>query len=606
MKAAAVTAVIALGVLYLAFRFHRFLLTTWFLVRLWRWFTGEAHHGKPVTDAGWFRPGVKALTPTGHATRWRHLPRWQRSAHRTGGTVAVTVAVAAVVRWPGRAGVVLAVLAGAGLAGCGWTAWRFHRLRADRRTWQHPLHLAIHDKAGVAKATRAASYIKVITDKTGAVEEARIELPQGWPADEREREWLVRTASVKLGLESPDTGGSKLSGPSPFLKLARSEPPPARVAYEDVAGLVDRAHANELVTGLGRKRAPVVASLSLDSPHFGIAMGTGGGKSNLAAFWLVQELRRGAIAMVLDAKWFSHPWLIKDTEGEYDQLPNIAYLSSPAEMHAGMVWLGAELARRTRVARRAVTASGSLRGDVGPRLIVVAEELNMATPLLKQYWADVRDRDDPKRSPAFAGLGAVAFAGRALKMHMFLIGQMLTADVTGAKDSSVKSNVGVWAMARYGAPGWRTAVGDVPMPPSPDHPGRIQLAVARGVSEVQVPLLDTELARELAMGGVVTPCPAGMPGAVTVSRQRVLAGAPDQSVQAVTVAPETAPAAATGRPVTLAEAVGLGIVHRRTTHAALKMARFRDPDFPADKGLRGTAKVYDPADLAAWDQARRT
>ena len=94
MRTAAVTAVIAaLIVLYLLFRFHRWLMTNWFLLRLARFLLGEAHHGRPVTDAGWFRPGVKALTPTGHATRWWHRPKWQRAAHRTGGLAAV-VAVA--------------------------------------------------------------------------------------------------------------------------------------------------------------------------------------------------------------------------------------------------------------------------------------------------------------------------------------------------------------------------------------------------------------------------------------------------------------------------------------------------------------------------------
>ena len=74
------------------------------------------------------------------------------------------------------------------------------------------------------------------------------------------------------------------------------------------------------------------------------------------------------------------PWLIKDEDGEYDQPPNIAYCSSAEELHAGMVWLGGELKRRMRVTRRAVTASGSVLADIGPRLIVLAEELNLGMP----------------------------------------------------------------------------------------------------------------------------------------------------------------------------------------------------------------------------------
>jgi hypothetical protein len=183
----------------------------------------------------------------------------------------------------------------------------------------------------------------------------------------------------------------------------------------------------------------------MDSPHFGISMGSGAGKSTLVAFWVMQELRRGAIAMVLDPKSISLPWLIKDADGNDDWLSNIAYLSTPAELHQGMVWLGGELQQRTERARSLIDASCRLRESVGPRLLVVAEEMNLATPTLKELWACIRDKDDPKRSPALTGFGGVSFAGRALKMHILMVGQMLTAEATGSRDSSIKSNVGLGA-----------------------------------------------------------------------------------------------------------------------------------------------------------------
>jgi hypothetical protein len=597
--AAAVIAVIAAG--YILARLHAWLAAHWFLVHAWRWFSGNTWHGQPVTDAGWLRPGQRALTTTGHATRWHHLPRLHRAVVRTGGTLALLLLTWGFLAAPLVTLAVLAALALAGVTVAVLLAMRIARAWKDRRTWLHPLHLAAHQLAGHPRATLASSWIKdLATDDAGAITGVTLELPPGWPADPKDQERLVGITSAKLAIESPEVS-KRLAGPRPQLMLTRSQPPPGLIGYGDVAEAVERADSNDLICGIGKKGAIVRASLSLDSPHFGVNMGSGAGKSNLAAFWLLQELRRGAIAMVLDAKYFSHPWLIKDAAGEYAQLPNVAYLSSPAELHAGMLWLAAELGRRTRVAQRAVTASGRLRGDVGPRIIVIAEELNMAMPQVKQHWADIRTSDDVKKSPALTGLGAVAFAGRALKMHLMLIGQMLTADVTGGKDSSVKQNVGVWAMARYGAAGWRTAVGDIPMPPSPDVPGRIQLVMARGVREVQTPLIDLEQARELAMAGIVTPCPAGMPGAVTVTGQQSLPSGPDQQVVTVT----TPPAVSGPRLVDLAEAVRLRVVHRDTTLYALRMARHRDKDFPASLDKRGTAKLYDAAELAKWDAGRR-
>ena len=45
----------------------------------WRFLTGHPWHGTAITDAGWLRPGVKALTRTGYAPRFHFRPRWQRT-----------------------------------------------------------------------------------------------------------------------------------------------------------------------------------------------------------------------------------------------------------------------------------------------------------------------------------------------------------------------------------------------------------------------------------------------------------------------------------------------------------------------------------------------
>lgn len=595
----AVAIAVAIGVLF--FRIGQATRASWLLVRIWRWLSGEAHHGDPITDAGWLRHGQRALTRTGHASRWWHLPRWKRASHRTGGTLASIL-----LTWSGLAyPLPTAIGVACGLAcafGFGvWRAWVRLARRRHEKTWLVPLHLAAHQLAGHPRAIRAASWIKAELDKEGAVTEARLELPAGWPADAKDEQRLVQMAAAKLAIESPEASWRR-GGPTPHLLLTHSQPPPSMVRYEDVADAVTRAGRDELVVGIGKKGTLVKASLATDSPHLAINMGTGGGKSNLAAFWLMQELRRGAIAMVLDSKWWSHAWLYKDGEGEYDYLPNVAYLSSPAQLHAGMMWLGRELDRRNQVARRAVTASGSLRGDVGPRIIILAEELNQAMPLIKQYWADTRDPSEPKRSPALAGLGAVAFAGRAVKMHLILIGQMLTAEVTGSRDSSVKENIGITAMARYGPAGWATAVGkNVPMPPAPSVVGRVQLVTASGVRETQVPLGDMLLYRELALSGTVTPCPAGMPGAMRA------VGVPDAAelpsgASDVRIVSGTSPALGPP-PVTLSEAVEQHIVKRSL--AALRKASQRDETFPERSGMRGLAAEYDPVALAEWDAGRR-
>jgi hypothetical protein len=571
-----------------------------FPVLAWRFLSGAAHHGKPVTDAGWVRPGVKALTRTGHASRFHHRPRWQRAALRTGTVLAVLCAAYGLVMARHvtvlALGVSAAVLAGYG----GVRAWRAGYRRKHRRTWIDPLHVALAPLVGVPLPNPPASWITVEPDRSAA----RLTLPPGFNDDARARERLVSVAAAKLGLEAPEVSW-KLAGPEPMLTLTRSAPPPARVTYDDIADVISSAGPDELVVGVGKRDRIVKASLSLDSPHLAINMGTGGGKSSLAGFWLMQELRRGAIAMVLDSKWFSHPWLFKDEDGNWAPLPNVAYLSTPAQLHAGMMWLGAELSARNERARRMVDAAGRLRAPVGPRLFILAEELNFATPQLRQYWADIRESSDVKKSPALTAFGAVAFAGRAVRMHMILIGQMLTADVTGSKDSSVKENIGITAMARYGAPGWATAVGkNVPMPPSPSVLGRVQLVTASGVRETQTPVPDMLLYRRLAVSGTVTPLPAGMPGAArqvaaetgTPSVPPSLPSGPDQGIETVS-GPAGLP------PVSLSDAVRMGVVPMEL--AAVRTARHRDGNFPEPAGKRGLAHVYDPLKLRDWYDRRR-
>jgi len=370
--------------------------------------------------------------------------------------------------------------------------------------------------------------------------------------------------------------------------------------------LYQRCQLDELLIGVGKNGDIVRASLASDSPHIAISMGTGAGKSNLAGFLLLQMLLRRAIGLVLDAKkGLSYPWLLKDEHGRLAQLPPVGYARPTAELHAAMSWMSTELDRRGGVAFAGMDTRGKVHANVGPRLFTIAEELNLAIPRLRAYWQENRPDGGPAKSPAFTGLGEDAFAGRQVRKHLVLVGQMLTAEATGSRDSSVKENCGIKLLARYGQKGWRIMADDVPMPPSPAVLGRVQVVTGQRVREAQVPEMDPVEAREMVLAGDMAllphDMPCGPPLPVT-ARAPALAGAPDLGPETVTVSPGPAPP---GR-VTLSDAVRLGILHPSTTVPALRMARFRDADFPDRAGMRGAAMEYDAAALAAWDLARRS
>ena len=108
-----------------------------------------------------------------------------------------------------------------------------------------------------------------------------------------------------------------------------------------MAAAVKRAAPNELVFGIGKHGAVSTAKYSY-SPHLMIPGISGGGKSNLAAFLLIQEMMRGSLIFNLDPKWISHLWL--------QDLPNVISAHDAPSMHLALVWLGKELLRRTKAA----------------------------------------------------------------------------------------------------------------------------------------------------------------------------------------------------------------------------------------------------------------
>lgn len=598
---AAVAVVLFAG--YWMARFGRFVAAQWFIVRTWRFLSGQPHHGKPITDAGWFRRGQKALTKTGHATRWWHLPRWQRAAHRTGGTLAL---VALTFGFLADALITAALLAVAVVVFASFTSWRAWlrvRAREARRSFLFPLHLAAHQVAGIPRAARAESWIKPELDAAGAVRGVTLELPAGWPSDTKDEQRLAAIVGAKAAIESPKVTWRR-DGPVPLLVMRHSPPPPGYVKMADLLPELKSLKDHELLLGVGKNEELVKASLATDSPHVAITAGTGGTKSNLAGWLLLQILLLGGISLALDAKRrLSYPWILKAEDRKLLQLPNVAYAHTVAQLHDGMAWLSDELDRRGDVAFAGMDTRGQVHANVGPRLVTVAEELNLAIPRLRMHWAQNKDPGDPSKSPAFTGLGETAFAGRQVRMHLVLIGQALTAEVTGSKDSSVRNQCGIKLLTRYEQPLWKMMCGDVPMPPSPTQVGRFQAVTAGGVREVQTPELDPVQAREMVLASDMAALPSTIPRSLVTG----IPGVPDSGLSPADVTGSGPPAITAGpRLVSLREAVDRGLVRPTTTLASLKMARYRDrsafPE-PRDQGRR-REDLFEAQELTAYDLAR--
>ena len=342
-------------------------------------------------------------------------------------------------------------------------------------------------------------------------------------------------------------------GPRVRARWTVRKRPPALVGHDQVAERLPRLKEWEFYIGQGAGDTPVVISLHDDSPHIAASAGSGAGKSVLAQLLAVQVLARGGRVTILDRKG-SHRWAVG--------LPGVDYCTRAAQMHDALIRKAAKADERNTLALHEPED-----WDPGERELVICEELNATIGQLTNYWAETRDKSDPKRSPAVSALADLLFMGRSAKVNVFAIAQMLTARAIGGPEA--RENFGIRFLARYTTNNWKMLVPEAAMPRSSRTLGRWQVVIGGQATEVQVAYLTVKQARALA-------CPRS---------------------------PETLQVEALSRPagdfLTLREAVDAGVLP--WTHgAAKKRLQRKVGQVPQPRGKRGTADVYAQADLAVW------
>ena len=591
----------------------------------WRWFSGAAHHGKPLTDRGWLRPGRKALTPTGHAHRRYYLPRWQHATWRTGYTLVAAVTGAGLLLQQSRTLAYLAVTGGAGCAYGGVRGWGRLQSWEHRRNYVRPLHVRLASKAGIPVAARPESWLEIPRDRSYAV----LTWPQGAPLPKpQERDEIASAAASTLGM-----GGARktwqLTGPEMKLHLTLPVPCPAHVTLrgetdEDgnvtVPGILEEirtAGVNDLILGIGQESRVTQVSLQNDSPHLALSADSGKGKSVVVRCILPQVLLRGGIAAILDNKLVSHPW----ARG----LPNVAYCDDIAKIHDFLVYLDDELDRRARFIRGHTDVYGNLTGNPGPRMMIVLEELNLMMNRLRTYWAELLSEDKslpkdmrenlPAMSPAIRAMENASYIGRELKVHLLFVSQRLSAKAT-AGSGDVRMNMGTRILAGYDAATWDMLVGkETPMPPASKIRGRMQVNVKGGTGgpvETQIAFLTHEQARQLAESGTArVPWKLrhltefdgpDVPAAEAPEQPDLLRNASQPQAAAIAAVPHGA------GPVrnwtTVRQAQEAGMLPRTWTKpgGAFRTAKSRAKKagipVPEVKGMRGTEAAYDAIEFA--------
>jgi hypothetical protein len=426
----------------------------------------------------------------------------------------------------------------------------------------------------------------------------RIFVPQEYSNDMQR--YVHGIVDDKLGFGDGDLDVAFLGqGSEPCLEFTHAPTPPASVSFKDVLPLMEQTEPHRPLLGLGRGLAAVYADLEADAPHLLLSMPTNAGKSTFIRNIAAQLVRHGAHVVLCDIKRHSHRW----AKG----IDAITYLRDVAEIHNALIHLDVEANRRNHVLDDDEHAKFQ-------RLVLIIEEWNTTQDWLQAYWEEIRDKEDPKKSPALKARSALLAMGRGVGVNV--VGVFQDATVSAVGNRSDRENFYNRILALYTRQTWKMLVPDVErIPRISPHKGRVQVA-PRGaaVTETQVTNFKEDEAREYALSGPASQGPSPLYG--FLARGEVGGTVPTDALQdqQAPAALGELPAAGTGVQDTVQgdESAGLMTLREAADEGvgggvsleSLRAASKRDPEFPTPHGNRGMAKLYDIQELDFWARNR--
>ncbi|RSS57505.1 pRL2-11 [Streptomyces sp. WAC01280] len=558
-----------------------------------RFFAGQDLDGVRRTDATFWQPGRRVVVrdADGPVRRASYRAGWRRLTVRMAALAAAIGGAYGYLLHPDAITQALtygAPMAALATAACGAT----YRIKSRERRellqeWVEPLHQAIAGPLQISEHTDPRTYLHVPADFADDDAEIRVDLPLHLRFN---RETVAELVMQKLALQNASFSW-RVAGRDPHLIVKKKDRPPTSLGLNDpgVRELLASMPESAPLIGLGAGKRKVSVDLDHDSPHVLISAGTGGGKSTILRTIACQFLHNGAQAHILDFKRISHTW----ARG----VPRVNYCRDIAEIHDALIELGAEGHRRIRLAEQLGDDVLAAKPDrVGPRTVILLEEINATMSQLRRYWEKVRSSDDPKTSPAIDALAEILFMGRQVRLHVLLVAQSATARALGGPE--MRENFSTRILVRYTLNAWKMLVPEVHPAPKPTrHPGRVQVVLGGAARETQVLHLSEAEARAWAM--------AGSSGNMQPITLREAATEPNPGEQHPPRVREAEPDKGPQRPedalVALREAQrDLGVV----SLAALRWARANDAEFPTPDGKRGTELLYRVGDLQRWARNR--
>jgi hypothetical protein len=452
---------------------------TYFMILLWRFFTGNHSDGEPRTDAGWFRKGHKSVDPRRPIpSAWSLRPRIERAGIRWAVLLSVTL-LPATGAWAWfyhhTAFLLSATLLGVstGLL-VYWRGTLVYRAHAYRRDFVVPF-------------TQAASPIldmpASVIERDMVLEPGRVRVPIPPHYDPRSGQLEALTGLANRRLTGEWSAQLQVRKMPFYAQLVRMPEPRNSFSYVELLPHVIAGKAGNVILGIAAADEIVKADIYNIYPMVGLSMGTGAGKSVFFRSFIAQESYHGVRDFdVCDVKMVS----IAGMEG----VPGLRIHRTPDEIRNAVREVRSEMERRYKL----LLDNPKMEF---PRRYLILEEQNAFAILTSVEW---KESGHKGIDSIWGDIKYLIVMARQVGIHVVGAYQLLLANVTG-NDSTIRTQMSLKILSRFTPQAWDLLVGERPREKSSNHPGRA-IAVMEGERKrFQIPYLTVDEAMDMVRRG---------------------------------------------------------------------------------------------------------
>lgn len=292
---------------------------------------------------------------------------------------------------------------------------------------------------------------------------------------------------------------------------------PEILTYEDARTWLWSSGASEYLLGVNGKFEAESFNLVEDSPHLFVSAPSGEGKSVIAASLATQALVKGGAAVFLDVKRISHRWA--------KNLPGVTYAVEVDEIANVIVSVAAEMRRRMRVIEDFPGAIAD--APVGPRIVLIAEEINSMMSELEEFERGLPPRGCYRPRRAFRD---ILNLGRAAGVHVVAFAQYPDGRLL---PKPVIESFGTRIIIKHTNESWKALAWSLGFaPPAPQGKGRGLIIRAGKAIETQFLYLSEEECASLVRDAHDARVRMGLEEKPTRKQRRKLAAAARRELEA--------------------------------------------------------------------------